>query len=100
MIERGVNYADQFAKMVRKKPKEHPTTIKDAVNRYYRWKKRKDVWFDVDRANEMMDWVETFVYHTDGELAGQPFILEPWRNLYIHPYSDGSIRTKRAKMSA
>lgn len=78
MIERGINYADQFAKMVRNKPKEHPTTIKDAVNRYYRWKKRKDVWFDVDRANEMMDWVETFVYHTDGELAGQPFILEPW----------------------
>lgn len=78
MIERGINYADQFAKMVRKKPKEYPTTIKDAISRYYRWKKRKDVWFDVDRANEMMDWVETFVYHTDGELAGQPFILEPW----------------------
>jgi len=78
VIERGINYADQFAKMVRKKPKEYPTTIKDAINRYYKWKKRKDVWFDVDRANEMMDWVETFVYHTDGELAGQPFILEPW----------------------
>lgn len=78
MIERGVNYADQYAKMVRKSPKKYPQTIKDTVNRYYKWKKRKDVWFDLDRANEMMDWVESFVYHTDGELAGQPFLLEPW----------------------
>ena len=78
MIEPGINYADQYAKMVRRQPKKHPQTVKDAVNRYYKWKKRKDVWFDVSRANEMMDWVETFVYHTDGELAGQPFILEPW----------------------
>lgn len=78
MIEKGINYADQYAKMVRKSPKKYPQTIKDSVNRYYKWKKRKDVWFDVDRANEMMDWVESFVYHTDGELAGQPFLLEPW----------------------
>lgn len=78
MIERGVNYAEQYAKMVRKSPKKYPQTIKDTVNRYYKWKKRKDIWFDVNRANEMMDWVESFVYHTDGELAGQPFLLEPW----------------------
>jgi len=78
MIERGVNYADYYAKMVRKSPKKYPQMIKNSVDRYYKWKKRKDIWFDVDRANEMMDWVESFVYHTDGELAGQPFLLESW----------------------
>ncbi|HDR4482478.1 TPA: terminase large subunit [Bacillus cereus] len=78
MIKRGVNYADIYAKQVRKNPKKYPDTIKAMVDRYYKWKKRKDIWFDVDRANEMMDWVETFVRHTKGDLAGQPFILEDW----------------------
>lgn len=77
-IEQGVNYADIYAKQVRKYPKKYPKTIRDMVTRYYKWKKRKDIWFDVDRANEMMDWVETFVRHTKGEMAGQPFILEDW----------------------
>lgn len=78
MIERGVNYADIFAKKVRKNPQKYPNTIKLMIDRWYKWKKRKDIWFDVDRANEMMDWVETFVRHTKGSLAGQPFILEEW----------------------
>lgn len=87
MIERGVNYADIYAKQVRKKPKKYPTSIKLAIDRYYRWKKRKDIWFDVDRANEMMDWVETFVRHTKGSLAGQPFILEDWEKfIYSNIY--------------
>lgn len=90
MIERGVNYADEYAKIVRKHPNKYPKTIRDAINRYYKWKKRKDIWFDVDRANEMMDWVETFVYHTDGELAGQPFILEPWEK-FIYSWIFGWI---------
>ncbi|WP_445322768.1 terminase large subunit [Psychrobacillus sp. FSL K6-2684] len=66
------------------------------VDRYYKWKKRKDIWFDVDRANEMMDWVETFVRHTKGSLAGQPFILEDWEkfaysNIYgwVHKNEEG-----------
>lgn len=78
MIERGVNYADIFAKKVRKNSKKYHNTIKLMVDRWYKWKKRKDIWFDVDRANEMMDWVETFVRHTKGSLAGQTFILEDW----------------------
>lgn len=55
MIEPGINYANIYAKQVRKKPKKYPFAVKDAVDRYYRWKNRKDIWFDVDRANEMMD---------------------------------------------
>lgn len=98
MIEPGINYADIYAKQVRKKPKKFPTTVKDAVNRYYKWKKRKDIWFDVDRANEMMDWVETFVRHTKGDMAGQPFILEDWEkfiysNIYgwVHYNEKGKV---------
>ena len=32
MIERGVNYADIFAKKVRKSPKKYPETIKKMVD--------------------------------------------------------------------
>lgn len=98
MIEPGINYADIYAKQVRKKPKKFPSTVKDAVNRYYKWKKRKDIWFDVDRANEMMDWVETFVRHTKGDMAGKPFILEDWEkfiysNIYgwVHYNEKGKV---------
>lgn len=98
MIERGVNYADIYAKQVRKNPKKYPDTIKAMVDRYYKWKKRKDIWFDVDRANEMMDWVETFVRHTKGDLAGQPFILEDWEKFayswiygWVHENEKGQI---------
>ncbi|MGE7838017.1 terminase large subunit [Viridibacillus arvi] len=97
-IEQGVNYADIYAKQVRKYPKKYPKTIRDMVTRYYKWKKRKDIWFDVDRANEMMDWVETFVRHTKGSMAGQPFILEDWEkfaysNIYgwVHKNEDDKI---------
>lgn len=79
MIERGVNYADEYARMVRKKPKKYPKTIKDAVNRYYKWKKRKDIWFDVDKANEALDFMESYIRHVNGDLAGQLLTLEPWQ---------------------
>lgn len=98
VIEAGVNYAEVFAKKVRKSPKKYPKTIRNMVDRYYRWKKRKDIWFDVDRANEMMDWVETFVRHTTGELAGQPLILEDWQKFayswiygWMHKNEKGQI---------
>jgi len=98
MIEQDVNYADIYAKQVRKNPKKYPDTIKAMVDRYYKWKKRKDIWFDVDRANEMMDWVETFVRHTKGDLAGQPFILEDWEKFayswiygWVHKNEKGQI---------
>lgn len=98
VIEQGVNYADIYARKVRKSPKKYPKTIRDMVDRYYKWKKRKDILFDVDRANEMMDWVETFVRHTKGSLAGQPFILEDWEkfaysNIYgwVHKNEKGQI---------
>lgn len=87
MIDPEINYADMFAKEVRKHPTKFPTGIKDAVNRYYHWKKRKDIWFDNLKANEMMDFVETFVRHVKGPLAGQKIKLEPWEQfLYGNLY--------------
>lgn len=91
MIEKGVNYAEQYAKKVRKKPKAYPKTVRDAIDRWYKWKKRKDIWFDVDRANEMMDWVETFIVHTKGELVGKPFLLEEWEK-FIYSWIYGWVR--------
>lgn len=100
VIEQNVNYADIYAKKVRKNPKKYPKTIRDMVDRYYKWKKRKDIWFDVDRANEMMDWVETFVRHTKGSLAGQPFLLEDWEkfaysNIYGWVHKNEENKTVR-----
>ncbi|GEK06145.1 terminase large subunit [Schleiferilactobacillus harbinensis] len=78
MIEPNVNYADEFAQMVSRNGKAYPTSIKKAVRRYKKWKKRKDIWWDNDKANAMMYFVEHFVRHVKGELAGQLVRLEPW----------------------
>ncbi|QPQ30991.1 terminase large subunit [Lysinibacillus sp. JNUCC 51] len=98
VIEQGVNYADIYARKVRKSPKKYPKTIRDMVDRYYKWKKRKDIWFDVDRANEMLDWVQTFIRHVKGNLAGQPLVLEDWQlfafsNIYgwVHENENGQV---------
>lgn len=91
MIEPGVNYADLFAKEVRKHPKKYPKTVRLAIDRWYRWKKRKDIWFDVDRANEMMDWVESFIVHTKGDMVGKPFLLEPWEK-FIYSWIYGWVK--------
>ncbi|EPM3047884.1 terminase large subunit [Listeria monocytogenes] len=79
MIERGVNYADEYADMVNKNPKSYLKTTRQAVKRYEKWKKRKDIFYDVDKANEAMDWMESFIRHVKGELAGQLLVLEPWQ---------------------
>lgn len=91
MIEKGVNYADQYAKRVRRNPNKHTKTERLAIDRWYKWKKRKDIWFDVDRANQMMDWVETFIVHTKGELVGKPFILEDWEK-FAYSWIYGWVR--------
>lgn len=79
MIEQGFNYADEYAKMVSKYPSKYPKTIRDSVKRYNKWKKRKDIWFDVDKANEALDFMESFIRHVNGDLAGELLVLEPWQ---------------------
>lgn len=78
IITPGVNYADMYASNVMRNKKKYPKSIILAVERYKKWKKRKDVWFDVNRANEMLDFVQSFVRHVKGPLAGQLMELELW----------------------
>ncbi|PFM61454.1 terminase [Bacillus cereus] len=78
IITPGVNYADKYANNVMRNKKKYPKSIILAVERYKKWKKRKDMWFDVDRANEMLDFVQSFIRHVKGPLAGQLMELELW----------------------
>ncbi|EJR68634.1 hypothetical protein IIO_00162 [Bacillus cereus VD115] len=78
IITPGVNYADKYANNVMRNKKKYPKSIILAVERYKKWKKRKDIWFDVDRANEMLDFVHSFIRHVKGPLAGQLMELELW----------------------
>ncbi|MDT3496091.1 terminase large subunit [Bacillus toyonensis] len=78
IITPSVNYADQYASNVMRNKKKYPKSIILAVERYKKWKKRKDIWFDVDRANEMLDFVQSFIRHVKGPLAGQLMELELW----------------------
>ncbi|MEK4416436.1 MULTISPECIES: terminase TerL endonuclease subunit [Bacillus] len=78
IITLGVNYADKYANNVMRNKKKYPKSIVLAVERYKKWKNRKDIWFDVDRANEMLDFVQSFIRHVKGPLAGQLMELELW----------------------
>ncbi|EJR71986.1 terminase large subunit [Bacillus cereus] len=78
IITPGANYADKYANNVMRNKKKYPKSIILAVERYKKWKKRKDIWFDVDRANEMLDFVQSFIRHVKGPLAGQLMELELW----------------------
>ncbi|MBZ8122320.1 terminase large subunit [Bacillus thuringiensis] len=78
IITPGVNYADKYTNNVMRNKKKYPKSIILAVERYKKWKKRKDIWFDVDRANEMLDFVQSFIRHVKGPLAGQLMELELW----------------------
>nr|WP_197235941.1 terminase TerL endonuclease subunit [Bacillus cereus] len=78
MITPGVNYADMYASNVMRHKKKYPKSILLAVERYKTWEKRKDMWFEVDCANEMLDFVQSFIRHVKGPLAGQLMELELW----------------------
>lgn len=77
-IEKGINYADIYAKAVTKNKKDYPMTIRKAVKRYNRWKRRKDIWWDNEKASRALDFIQTFVRHVKGDMAGKHLILEPW----------------------
>jgi len=79
IIEPDVNYADLYAKMVNKSKKDYPQTIVKSVKRYNHWKKRKDIWWDNNKANMALDFIQTYVRHVKGTLAGSHLELEPWQ---------------------
>ncbi len=83
MIDFEVNYADEFVKEFDSNPKAYPNSIKQMLKRYNRWKKRKDIFWDNDKANDMLYFTETFLKHAKGKWAGQPLILESWQKFYF-----------------
>ena len=44
---------------------------------------RKDFFFDQKKASAAIDWIETHTFHTEGDLATQPFKLELWEKAMI-----------------
>jgi len=79
MIDFETNYADIFAQEVESHPKLYPDSVHAAIKRYRKWQKRKDIWFDVKKANAMLYFTETFLKHAKGKWAGKPLILESWQ---------------------
>lgn len=83
MIDFSVNYADEFVKEFDADPDKYPKSLKLAIKRYKKWKKRKDIWFDNDKANDMLYFTETFLKHAKGKWAGQPLLLESWQKFFF-----------------
>ncbi len=59
------------------------------------------LWFDYDAARDACDFFPEFLTHVKGELAGQPFVLEPWEqailaNLFGWKRADGTRRFREA----
>ena len=44
---------------------------------------KKDFFFDQKKASLAIEWIETHTFHTEGDLATQPFILELWEKALI-----------------
>lgn len=83
MIDMTVNYADEFVKAVKQKKMNYPKSILLAVKRYEKWKKREDIFFDLEKANLMLIFTESFYKHVTGEQAGEPLELELWQKFYF-----------------
>lgn len=39
--------------------------------------------FDEEKANAVIEWIETHCFHTEGPLATKPFILELWQKAFV-----------------
>ena len=44
---------------------------------------RKDYFFDAQKANSAIEWIETHCFHTEGSLAPSPFLLEVWQKAIV-----------------
>lgn len=56
--------------------------IFQAVERFERLRKRKDIWFDVDAVDDCIAFIGTMKHYL-GKSAGKPFILEPWQEFFF-----------------
>ena len=44
---------------------------------------KKEFFFDQKKACDVIDWIETHTFHTEGDLATQPFKLELWEKAML-----------------
>lgn len=44
---------------------------------------KKDFFFDAQKANSAISWIETHCFHTEGSLAPNPFKLEVWQKAIV-----------------
>ena len=44
---------------------------------------KKEFFFDQKKAGAAIEWIETHTFHTEGDLATQPFLLELWEKALI-----------------
>ena len=42
-----------------------------------------EFFYDADKANAAVDWIETHCFHTEGPLATKPLVLELWQKAFI-----------------
>ena len=44
---------------------------------------KKEFFFDQKKAGAAIEWIETHTFHTEGDLATRPFILELWEKALV-----------------
>lgn len=42
-----------------------------------------DCWFDPEQARLAIEFIEECIHHMEGDLAGQPFLLEDWQKAFV-----------------
>jgi hypothetical protein len=56
----------------------------------------RGLWFDVEAGERVIEFVEEYCKHYEGEWAGQPIVLEEWQKRLIRILFGWSGRTERA----
>ncbi len=59
---------------VRPSPRRHRLRLPGARDGYT---------FDAKEADSRVKWIETYCTHIEGQLAGKPFLLEPWQKAIV-----------------
>ena len=44
---------------------------------------KKWFFYDQSKANQAIEWIETHTFHTEGDKATQPFVLELWEKAFV-----------------
>lgn len=62
----------------------HNLFVKQACQKFLDKIKREDITYDIDRADHVVRFFETHIYHWEGKWRGQPFKLEMWQKFVLH----------------